>query len=104
MSFSILLCRLQNHNLTLEPNKEPFTDPLADDAVLVGIQTDNDHKTTVRTDKTITIAVSEAGGTQVYIGAKTTPMFITALKNSQTGLRRSRRMRRIRRCSKLAAR
>ena len=56
-------------------NKEPFSDPLADDAVLVSLQTDNDHKSTKRTANTVTVGVSEAGGMQVFLGEKATPMF-----------------------------
>src|SRR5580693_4053217 len=56
-------------------NSLPFSDPLADDNVVVAIQTDNDHKSLVRTAHTVTMAVSEAGGTQLYSGDKSTPLF-----------------------------
>ncbi len=56
-------------------NRDPFSDPLSDDAVLISLQTDNDHKTILRTAKTVTIAVSEAGGMQVYLGENAQPMF-----------------------------
>lgn len=61
----------------LGTNKEPFSDPLNDDAVVVAIQTDNDHKTTTRTARTVTLAVSEAGGTQLFTGEKAVPLFLS---------------------------
>ena len=56
-------------------NKEPFSNPLDDDAVILSIQTDGDHKTTGRTASTYTFAVSGAGGFQLYSGTEGTVLF-----------------------------
>lgn len=56
-------------------DNEPFSDPLADDAVIVAVQTDNDHQTTKRTAKTVTVAISAANGSQLYTGADAKPLF-----------------------------
>jgi hypothetical protein len=56
-------------------NTAPFSDPLKDDAILISLQTDNDHKTTQRTSHTVTMAVSAVGGFQLYSGEKMTPIF-----------------------------
>lgn len=53
----------------------PFTDPRGDDAVIISLQTDDDHKAVQRTAHTVTLAVSEAGGMQLYLGEKATPLF-----------------------------
>ena len=56
-------------------NNRAFSHPLEDDAVIIGLQTDGDRNSTKRTDKTITIAVSVAGGTQIYTGADSKPLY-----------------------------
>ena len=56
-------------------NSRAFSHPLEDDAVLIGLQTDGDRTTTKRNAKTITIAVSAAGGTQIYTGADSKPLY-----------------------------
>ena len=56
-------------------NKEPFSNPLDDDAVILSIQTDGDHKTTGRTASTYTFAVSGAGGFQLYSGTEGAVLF-----------------------------
>ena len=66
-------------------NSKPFTDPLADDSIVVSIQTDNDHKSVSRTVHTVTMAVSEAGGTQLYSGDKSAPLF-SSLKDLEDKL------------------
>lgn len=56
-------------------NADPFSRPLEDDAVLILIQTDNDHTSTKRTEKTALVALSAAGGAQLYFGPAATPLF-----------------------------
>jgi hypothetical protein len=56
-------------------NSAPFSNPLEDDAIVISVQTDNDHKSTARTEHTFTIAVSAAGGTQIYRGEKSAPLY-----------------------------
>lgn len=56
-------------------NKEPFTHPLEDDAVILSLQIDNDHKSVKRTAKTVVLAVSGAGGAQLYLGESGRPLF-----------------------------
>ena len=56
-------------------NNAPFSNPLEDDAVLLSFQTDNDHKATGRTAHTFTVAISAAGGTQIYRGENSTPLY-----------------------------
>jgi hypothetical protein len=56
-------------------NSAPFSRPLEDDAVIVSIQTDDDHAATKRTAHTYTVAVSAAGGFQLYSGANAAPLF-----------------------------
>ena len=56
-------------------NSKAFSHPLEDDAVIIGLQTDNDRTATKRTAKTVTIAVSAAGGTQAYPGADAKPLY-----------------------------
>ena len=55
-------------------NHDPFSNPLDDDAAIISIQTDDDRKSTGRTRATVTVAVSEAGGVQLYRGDKATPL------------------------------
>ncbi len=66
-------------------NNRAFSRPLEDDAIIIGLQTDNDQTATKRTAKTITIAVSAAGGTQVYTGAGAKPLY-NGLEDFQTRL------------------
>lgn len=56
-------------------NSAPFSQPLEDDAVVIAIQTDNDHKSTGRTVNSYTVAVSAVNGFQFYSGAAATPLF-----------------------------
>lgn len=56
-------------------NGKAFSNPLEDDALLLTLQTDNTHKETKRTAKTFTLAVSAVGGTQLYIGEASTPIY-----------------------------
>ena len=56
-------------------NSRAFSHPLEDDSVLIGLQTDGDRTTTKRTAKTVTIAVSAAGGTQIYTGTDSKPLY-----------------------------
>ena len=56
-------------------NNRAFSHPLEDDAVIIGLQTDGDRTTAKRTAKTITIAVSAAGGTQIYTGVDSKPLY-----------------------------
>src|SRR5579871_6009131 len=61
-------------------NSAPFSNPLEDDAIILSLQPDDDHKATHRTARTVTIAISEAGGMQLYQGEKGTP-FIASLED-----------------------
>lgn len=56
-------------------NAAPYSHPLEDDAVIVSLQTDNDHTSTKPTAKTVRIVVSGMGGAQLYYGAEETPLF-----------------------------
>jgi hypothetical protein len=56
-------------------NALPFSNPLEDDAVIIGIQTDNDHKANKPTLRTVLVAASAAGGAQLYAGPTRTPLF-----------------------------
>ncbi len=56
-------------------NALPFSNPLEDDAVLIAIQTDNDHAANKPTSRTVIVAASAAGGAQLYTGAAKTPLF-----------------------------
>jgi hypothetical protein len=56
-------------------NGEPFSHPLEDDAVIISLQTDDDHNSTHSTAHTVQIAISAAGGTQVYSGPGKTALF-----------------------------
>ncbi len=56
-------------------NSAPFSNPLEDDAILISLQMDNDHKATARTARSVTVAVSAAGGTQIYAGEKSAPLY-----------------------------
>ena len=49
-------------------NALPFSNPLEDDAIIIGIQTDNDHEANKPTQHTVFIAASAAGGAQLYSG------------------------------------
>ena len=56
-------------------NDKPFSNPIEDDAVVFSVQTDNDHKSTGRTAKTFSLAISAKGGTQLYQGEGATPLY-----------------------------
>ena len=56
-------------------NKEPFSQPLEDDAIIVSLQTDGDHKSKAKTPRTYTLAISAAGGFQLYSGETGAPLF-----------------------------
>jgi hypothetical protein len=56
-------------------NGEPFSHPLEDDALIISLQTDDDHNSTHATAHTVQIVVSAAGGTQLYAGPGRTPLF-----------------------------
>ena len=56
-------------------NTAPFSNPLEDDAIVIGIQTDNDHAAIKPTGRTVLVAASAAGGVQLYSGATKTPLF-----------------------------
>lgn len=53
----------------------PYSNPLTDDALVIAFQIDGDRATTGRTEKTLVIVVSGAGGAQVYLGAEAHPLF-----------------------------
>src|SRR5258706_13405811 len=53
----------------------PFSNPLEDDAILISIQTDNDHKAVNRTAHSVTVAISAAGGMQLYSGPAAIPLY-----------------------------
>ena len=56
-------------------NALPFSNPLEDDAIIIGIQADNDHKANKLTLRTVLIAASAAGGAQLYAGPARIPLF-----------------------------
>jgi hypothetical protein len=56
-------------------NNQPFSNPLEDDAALISLQTDDDHKAAQRTAHSFLIAVSAAGGAQLYSGSDKQPLF-----------------------------
>lgn len=56
-------------------NDKPFSNPMEDDAIIFSLQTDNDHKTTTRTAKTFSLVVSAKGGTQIYSGENSAPLY-----------------------------
>lgn len=56
-------------------NALPFSNPLEDDAVLIEIQTDNDHASSKPTSRTVIVSASAAGGAQLYTGAAKMPLF-----------------------------
>lgn len=56
-------------------NSAPFSDPLKDDAILVLIQTDDDHTITKPNAKTVMVAASAVGGLQLYRGPDFKPLF-----------------------------
>ena len=56
-------------------NALPFSNPLEDDAILIGIQTDNDHKANKPTLRTVLLGASAMGGAQLYAGPTRTPLF-----------------------------
>lgn len=64
-----------NKPTTTGKNSKAFSNPIEDDAIILSIQTDNNHKETKRTAKTYTLAVSALGGTQLYIGEAATPIY-----------------------------
>lgn len=69
-----LLVQVNKPTLTAK-NSKTFSNPIEDDAILLSLQIDNDHKSTKRTAKTYTIVISAAGGTQVYSGENAMPRF-----------------------------
>jgi hypothetical protein len=56
-------------------NTEAFSHPLEDDAVIVSVQADNDHKAAHRNGQTFSIAISAAHGAQLYLGADAAPLY-----------------------------
>ena len=56
-------------------NTEAFSRPLEDDAVIVSVQADNDHKANQRTEHSVSIAVSAAHGAQLYLGSTGAPLY-----------------------------
>lgn len=56
-------------------NSLPFSNPLADDAVIVSLQADNDHTATKPTAKTRFAVASAVGGAQLYIGPMKSLLF-----------------------------
>src|SRR5579859_5991191 len=56
-------------------NTQPFSNPRADDAVLVELQTDNDHNVGKPTAHTVIVAASAVGGAQLYAGPQHSPLF-----------------------------
>ncbi|HLI49892.1 MAG TPA: hypothetical protein VKV18_14560 [Chthonomonas sp.] len=56
-------------------NSTPFSDPLKDDAILILIQTDDDHTITKPNTKTVVVAASAVGGLQLYRGPDFKPLF-----------------------------
>lgn len=56
-------------------NTEVFSHPLEDDAVIVSVQADDDHKATARTSHTVSIAISAQHGAQLYLGADAAPLY-----------------------------
>ncbi len=66
-------------------HSEPFSTPLQDDAAIITIQTDNDHKANHRNDHTYTIVISAANSAQLYSGTSGTPLF-DGLKDFNTRL------------------
>ncbi len=56
-------------------NVEPFSHPLEDDAIIVSVQADNDHKTLRRNEHSVSLAVSAAHGAQLYLGANSAPLY-----------------------------
>jgi len=56
-------------------NTEAFSHPLEDDAVLISVQSDNDHKALRRNEHTFTLAISAAHGAQLYLGADAAPLY-----------------------------
>ncbi len=72
--FLYLAIQVNKPNLT-GTNTEAFSNPLQDDAIIVSLQADNDHKATMRTAQTVTLAISAAHGAQLYLGADAHPLF-----------------------------
>ena len=64
-----------NKPVTSGKNATPFSNPLEDDAVIVSLQTDNDHQGTRPNPHTVFLVASAAGGAQLYTGATKTPLF-----------------------------
>src|SRR5581483_8814417 len=56
-------------------NSEPFSNPLEDDAALISLQSDDDRKSSQRTARSVLVAVSAAGGAQLYSGPDKKPLF-----------------------------
>ncbi len=56
-------------------NATPFSNPLEDDAVIIALQTDNDHTGTKPNAHTVFLAASAAGGAQLYSGPNKIPLF-----------------------------
>jgi hypothetical protein len=56
-------------------NSDAFSHPLEDDAIIISLQTDDDHNSTHPTAHSVQIAVSAAGGAQLYSGPDKTPLF-----------------------------
>lgn len=56
-------------------NALPFSNPLEDDAIIISIQTDNNHNANSPTAHTVLVVASGAGGAQLYSGTARTPLF-----------------------------
>ncbi|HEV2472019.1 MAG TPA: hypothetical protein VGS41_05095, partial [Chthonomonadales bacterium] len=56
-------------------NSAPFSNPLQDDAVIISLQPDDNRAATAPTSRTVSIALSAAGGAQLYSGAGAAPLF-----------------------------
>lgn len=72
--FLYLAVHVNKPNL-IGKNTEPFSHPLEDDAVIISLQSDNNHQSTKRTASTFTLAVSAFGGLQFYSGSGSAPLF-----------------------------
>ncbi len=81
-----LYIALQINKPTLNgKNSEPFSNPLEDDAAIISLQTDDNRQATQRNAHTFTVALSAAGGAQLYSGPDKKPLF-RGLKDLQQRL------------------
>jgi hypothetical protein len=68
-----LAATVQKPNLA-GTQKDTFSDPLRDDAIAVFLQTQDQPAGTTRSPKSVSMAVSVAGGVQLYRGAEARPL------------------------------